>query len=105
MILSTHIVDDVKELCPNMAVIDKGKLLYSGSPENALNALDGKIWSRFIQKSEMENYTANYKVISTRMVGGKPLIHVFSESNPGDGFSSSDVDLEDVFFSKIEGLN
>ena len=105
VILSTHIVDDVKELCPNMAVIDKGKLLYNGSPENALLALDGKIWSRFIQKSEMDDYTNNYKVISTRMVSGRPLIHVFSESNPGDGFASADVDLEDVFFSKIHGLN
>jgi len=105
VILSTHIVDDVKELCPNMAVIDKGRLLYNGSPENALSSLNGKIWSRFIQKSEMENFTTNYKVISTRMVSGRPLIHVFSETDPGDGFSSSDVDLEDVFFSKIEGLN
>ena len=105
VILSTHIVDDVKELCPNMAVIDKGKLLYSGSPENALTSLHGKIWSRTIQKSDMENFMTNYKVISSRMVSGKPLIHVFSEGNPGDGFSPSDVDLEDVFFSKIEGLN
>lgn len=105
VILSTHIVEDVKELCPNMAVIDKGKLLYSGSPENALSALNGKIWSRFIQKSEVENFTNNYRVISTRMVSGRPLIHVFSESDPGNGFSASDVDLEDVFFSKIAGLN
>jgi len=105
VILSTHIVDDVKELCQKMAVIDKGKLLYSGSPEDALRSLDGRIWSRFIQKAEMESYSANFNVISTRMVSGRPLIHVYSESNPGDGFASANVDLEDVFFSKIHGLN
>jgi ABC-type multidrug transport system ATPase subunit len=105
VILSTHIVEDVKELCPSMAVIDKGRLLYSGSPENALSALNGKIWSRFIQKSEVEAFAKNYRVISTRMVSGRPFIHVYSEGNPGDGFSAADVDLEDVFFSKIAGLN
>jgi ABC-type multidrug transport system ATPase subunit len=105
VILSTHIVEDVKELCPSMAVIDKGRLLYSGSPEKALSALNGKIWSRFIQKSEVEAFAKNYRVISTRMVSGRPLIHVYSEGDPGDGFSAADVDLEDVFFSKIAGLN
>jgi ABC-type multidrug transport system ATPase subunit len=105
VILSTHIVEDVKELCPSMAVIDKGRLLYSGSPENALSALNGKIWSRFIQKSEVEAFAKNYRVISTRMVSGRPFIHVYSEGDPGDGFSAADVDLEDVFFSKIAGLN
>ncbi|HYV93267.1 MAG TPA: ABC transporter ATP-binding protein [Chitinophagales bacterium] len=105
VILSTHIVDDVKELCSNMAIIDKGNLLYAGSPNDALNSLEGKIWAKQISKPEVNEYVERFKVISTRMVGGKPLIHVFSESNPGDGFSSITVDLEDVFFSKIAGLN
>ncbi len=105
VILSTHIVDDVKELCSNMAIIDKGQLLYAGAPADALHALSGKIWTRQILKQDLEDYTSRFKVISTRMVGGRPLVHVFNESDPGDGFSSSAVDLEDVFFSKIAGLN
>lgn len=105
VILSTHIVDDVKELCSNMAIIDKGNLLYAGSPNDALNSLDGKIWTKQIEKHEMSDYAQRFKVISTRMVSGKPLVHVFDESNPGDGFSAAVVDLEDVFFSKIAGLN
>ena len=105
VILSTHIVDDVKELCSNMAIIDKGNLLYAGSPNDALNSLAGKIWTKQIEKQEIGEFGGRFRVISTRMVGGKPLIHVYNETNPGDGFSSSPVDLEDVFFSKIAGLN
>ena len=105
VILSTHIVDDVKELCSNMAIIDKGNLLYAGSPNDALNSLAGKIWTKQIEKQEMNDYAQRFKVISTRMVSGKPLVHVFDESNPGVGFSTAAVDLEDVFFSKIAGLN
>jgi len=105
VILSTHIVDDVKELCSNMAIIDKGTLLYAGSPELALQALTGKIWTKYISKAEIPHYSENFKVISTRMVGGQPLIHVYNELHPGDGFSSIEADLEDVFFSRIAGLN
>jgi ABC-type multidrug transport system ATPase subunit len=105
VILSTHIVDDVKELCSNMAIIDKGRVLFAGAPNDALNHLHGKIWSKQISKQELDEAVNRYRVISTRMVGGRPLIHVFSDVDPGDGFSSSIADLEDVFFSKIIGLN
>lgn len=104
VILSTHIVDDVKELCSNMAIIDKGTLLYSGSPNEALNSLSGKIWTKYIPKPEIQQFMERYQVISTRMVGGRPLIHVYSESDPGDGFEPAETDLEDVFFSRIAGL-
>lgn len=104
VILSTHIVDDVKELCSNMAIIDKGTLLYSGSPFDALQSLSNKIWTRYITKPEIESFMNRYRVISTRMVGGRPLIHVYHEEEPGDGFSPAEADLEDVFFSRIAGL-
>lgn len=105
VILSTHIVDDVKELCYNMAIIDKGTLLYSGSPNEALNSLSGKIWTKYIPKPEIQQFMERYHVISTRMVGGRPLIHAYSESDPGDGFEPAEADLEDVFFSRIAGLH
>lgn len=105
VILSTHIVDDVKELCSNMAIIDKGSLLFSGSPNEALQSLSNKIWTRYIEKAAIQDFTQQYHVISTRMVSGKPLIHVYSNENPGDGFSPVDADLEDVFFSRIARLN
>lgn len=105
VILSTHIVDDVKELCSNMAIIDKGTLLYAGSPNEALESLSNKIWTRYIDKSAVQEFMDRYKVISTRMVGGRPLIHVYHTDNPGEGFSAASADLEDVFFSRIAGLN
>ena len=101
VILSTHIVQDVRELCPQMAIIDKGKLLFSGSPESALQTLNGKIWEKSVSKDEMENYQKEFQLISGKLVSGKPLIHVYSEINPGDGFKMTDADLEDVFFKTI----
>jgi ABC-type multidrug transport system ATPase subunit len=105
VILSTHIVEDVKELCPNMAIIDKGELLYAGSPESALKSLEGKVWAKSTTKQELVELTDSMSVISTRMVAGKPLIHVFNDDNPGEGFASSKPDLEDVFFTHIKRLN
>ncbi len=101
VILSTHIVQDVRELCPNMAIIDKGKLLFSGKPDDALETLKGKIWEKSIIKEEMDNYQKNYQLISGKLVSGKPLIHIFSETDPGDGFKLAQADLEDVFFKTI----
>lgn len=101
VILSTHIVEDVKELCSNMAIINLGRVLYAGSPDAALHALEGKVWEKAINKSEIEDYQQRYQVISSKLVGGRPIIHVLSDSNPGDGFSATEADLEDVFFSKI----
>lgn len=105
VILSTHIVDDVKELCSNMAIIDKGTLLYAGAPHDALQSLHNKIWTKYISKAEVQECMSRYQVISTRMVSGKPLIHVYNSSDPGEGFSPAEADLEDVFFSRIAGLN
>ena len=101
VILSTHIVQDVKELCTQMAIIHQGQLLYAGPPDAAESQLAGRVWRKSISKQELENYHQRYQVISSKLVAGRPLIHVLSESNPHDGFLSVEPDLEDVFFSKI----
>ncbi|MEY4904082.1 MAG: hypothetical protein RLZZ292_1897 [Bacteroidota bacterium] len=103
VILSTHIVQDVKELCVNMAIIDKGKVQYAGRTEDSLDLLKDKIWEKSILKSEMEQYRSQYSIISSKLVAGRPLIHVFGDSAP-EGFTSVEPDLEDVFFSKISNL-
>ena len=104
VILSTHIVQDVMELCTNMAIIHKGRVLYAGAPTAAVDALQGKIWAKSISKTDLPDYAAKYKLISNKLVAGKPLIHVYSNEAP-DGFQVANADLEDVFFSKIEGSN
>ena len=105
VILSTHIVQDVKELCTNMAIINKGELLYNGVPDDALDSISGRVWEKSISKPELDAYNQQYQVISTKLVGGKPLIHIFADEQPEDGFIPAEASLEDVFFSKIFGLN
>ena len=105
VILSTHIVEDVLELCSKMAIIHKGRVLYEGGPEAAVESLQGKIYSRKIAKAELKDFETQYKVISNKMIAGRPLIHVYSES-PLDGeFSAAHPTLEDVFFAKIGELS
>ncbi len=101
VILSTHIVEDVKELCERMAIINQGKLLFTGAPTDAIHDLTGKIWEKRVEKSQMEDYYNNYRVISATLMAGKPMIHIYSETNPGEGFQAVEADLEDVFFSYV----
>jgi ABC-2 type transport system ATP-binding protein len=103
VILSTHIVEDVMELCTRMAIINKGKVRYEGAPDAAVAELEGKIWQRSILKSEEELYNAKFKVISNKLVAGRPRIHVLSDELPEDGFLPAQAGLEDVFFWKIDG--
>ncbi|MEO1261534.1 MAG: ABC transporter ATP-binding protein [Bacteroidota bacterium] len=103
VILSTHIVEDVRELCSKMAIIHQGKVQYEGRPSEAMSELNGKVWEKSIAKSDMEAYHENYQVISAKLVEGKPIIHILNDANPGNGFASTSPDLEDVFFSKIMG--
>lgn len=104
VILSTHIVQDVKELCTNMAIINHGEVLFSGTPDDAESTLAGKIYAKSIAKSELADHQSRYQVISTKLVAGRPLIHAFSV-DPLDGdFQPVDPDLEDVFFSKIHSV-
>jgi ABC-2 type transport system ATP-binding protein len=104
VILSTHIVQDVMELCTNMAIIHEGRVLFAGVPEDAVDELAGKIWKKSIQKPEMKEYEERYRLISSKLIAGRPLIHVYSAEPPGDGFQPVPADLEDVFFSRIGGL-
>jgi ABC-type multidrug transport system ATPase subunit len=101
VILSTHIVQDVKELCTNMAIINQGKVVYSGPPLKAEEELRGQVWQKSISRQELEDHRKQYRVISTKLVAGRPLIHVLSNSMPGTGFSQVEPDLEDVFFSRV----
>lgn len=101
IILSTHIVADVTELCSNMAIMNLGEMVYQGTPQDVIKELNGKVWEKAIERSEIDEYRNNHTVISDKMVAGKPLIHVLSDSNPGAGFNSVSPNLEDVFFTKI----
>lgn len=101
VILSTHIVEDVMDLCTKMAIIHEGRVLYEGEPQTAISELSGRIWQRSIEKTELAHYEETFHVVSSKLVGGRPLLHVFGEQRPGDGFLPSQADLEDVFFTKI----
>lgn len=103
VILSTHIVQDVRELCTQMAIMDKGKLLFSGNTDDALAEIKNKVWERKVDKNDLEKFQKEYKIISNKLVGGKPLIHAFSENNL-DGFEKAEETLEDVFFAKLNEL-
>ena len=105
VILSTHIVEDVKELCTNMAIINQGQVLLNGNPLKLIENLEGRIYQKTITKPELESYKNNYHVISERLFLGKPIIHILSETNPGNGFSLIPANLEDVYFSQIFGNN
>jgi ABC-2 type transport system ATP-binding protein len=102
VILSTHIVDDVRELCPRMAIIASGELLLEGSPTEALTALEGKIWSKVVSSDdELRALETQLHIISSHLVGGQHEIRVHSDSNPGEGFRPVDSDLEDVYFLNL----
>lgn len=101
VILSTHIVQDVQELCSKMAIINKGKLLFAGAPSDALNSINDKVWERTIEKAELEKYSSTHQVISNKLVAGRPVIHVLSDQSPEDGFARTAPTLEDVFFTHI----
>jgi ABC-type multidrug transport system ATPase subunit len=104
VILSTHIVQDVMELCSNMAIIHQGRVLFSGAPDHALVGLEGKIWRKSIERDAVKDYTSRFPVISTKLAAGRPQIHVFADAIPEDGFVPVAPDLEDVFFASIAGL-
>ncbi len=99
VILSTHIVDDVRQLCPRMAIIASGELLLEGVPAEALAAINGKIWSKIVATGdEVRALEAQLHVISTHLVGGQHEVRVYAETAPGSGFSAVESDLEDVYF-------
>jgi ABC-2 type transport system ATP-binding protein len=102
VILSTHIVDDVRELCPRMAIIANGTVLLEGSPTETLDALHGKIWSKVASSDdELKALETNLQVISTHLIAGQHEVRVFADSDPGEGFKPSESDLEDVYFLSL----
>jgi ABC-type multidrug transport system ATPase subunit len=102
VILSTHIVDDVRELCPRMAIIAAGEVLLEGSPNEALQALDGQIWSRVVPSDEeLRSLESELQIISTHLVGGQHEIRVFAPSCPGPAFRAVASGLEDVYFLNL----
>jgi ABC-2 type transport system ATP-binding protein len=101
VILSTHIVEDVTDLCPRMAIIAQGQVLLSGQPADALRALDGRVWRRTIPTGAVEDYKARMTVLSTRLAGGKTIIHALADASPEAGFEAVAPDLEDVYFGQL----
>src|SRR5690348_4494964 len=103
VILSTHIVEDVSELCSRMAIIDKGEILIEAEPAVAIAALRGRVWTRVIAKTELPALEQREKVICTKLLGGRTLVHVYAESSPGPEFERGEPDLKDVYFSVMAG--
>ena len=101
VILSTHIVEDVTDLCPRMAVLAGGKIQLEGAPADLMHSLEGKVWRRTIDKTELADFQKRYRVISTRLLGGRTVVHVLSEEHPGDGFERAPGGLEDVYLATV----
>lgn len=105
VILSTHIVEDVTDLCPQMAVIVKGQVLVQGEPQAAIDILRDKVWRRTVSAEALPGYQERLNVLRTRLVGGKPQIHVYADSQPDDGFIAVEPNLEDVYFLHVRAAN
>lgn len=101
VILSTHIVEDVSDLCSNMAIINRGELELAGKPSQLIDNLNGKIWEKQIEKSSIQDYKTKHNVISSRLFAGKTLVRVLADEIPDSEFASVSPNLEDVYFSTI----
>lgn len=103
VILSTHIVEDVSELCTRMAIIDRGQILQEAEPLKAVEGLQGRIWRRIVEKDALPQLESEHKVISTKLLSGRTVVHIYSEELPGGDFKPVEPDLEDVYFSTMAG--
>lgn len=101
VILSTHIVDDVADLCPNMAILAGGQIISKGTPAELMASLEGSIWKKVINKADLDEHKANHNVISSHLSVGQTVIYVNAPDSPGEGFETSKPTLEDVYFSAI----
>lgn len=102
VILSTHIVDDVKDLCANMAIMNQGKIIIKGIPSELTEKLDGKVWHKVIEKQDLKSYQSAFNVISTRLFSGKTKLHVLADEKPEAGFEPMHPGLEDVYFNTLQ---
>ena len=105
VILSTHIVDDVRELCTQMAIMNFGQIVFSGAPDDGIKSLKGRVFEKQISKSELEMYKENHTVISNKLIAGKPVIHILNNKIPDKSFKKIEPSLEDVFFTNIQKNN
>ncbi|MEI9904104.1 MAG: ABC transporter ATP-binding protein [Asticcacaulis sp.] len=103
VILSTHIVEDVADLCPRMAILAAGQIQLEGAPGELVAALRGRVWKKTIERDELEAYKAKYTLISQRLFAGRTVIHVAADGDPGDGFENVPGSLEDLYFMTIHG--
>lgn len=101
VILSTHIVEDVSDLCPRMAVLASGRIQLEGAPLELIASTRGRIWRKTIDPRELESYRVRYEILSTRLFGGRTILHILSDHDPGDGFILAETGLEDVYFSTL----
>jgi ABC-2 type transport system ATP-binding protein len=101
VILSTHIVEDVRELCRSMAIIDRGKLLLQGEPAKLLDQARGRIWRKPVTRETLPDYRDRFTVISVRLMGGEPVVNVYADQQPADGFEVVEPALEDVYFHRV----
>lgn len=101
VILSTHIVEDVADLCPRMAVLAAGRIQLDGAPQDLIARTRGTVWAKTIGRDELDAARAAHEVISTRLFAGRTIVHVLSDDDPGDGFRPADGGLEDVYFSTL----
>jgi ABC-2 type transport system ATP-binding protein len=103
VILSTHIVEDVSELCTRMAIINRGRILLEAEPQQAMAGIRGRIWRRVVARDELPAVQRGHRVISTTLLGGRTVVHVYDEALPGPGFEATEPDLTDVYFSTMAG--
>ena len=101
VILSTHIVEDVSDLCTRMAVMVDGRVQLEGAPLDLIHAARGQVWSKTIERSALPHHQERYRIISTRLFAGRTILHVLADNDPGDGFAPANADLEDVYFSTL----
>ena len=101
VILSTHIVEDVLDLCPQMAIMAEGKVILRGRPTQLIDEIKGRLWFKTVSKADLADYNRDFEVISTRLFAGDTQIHVLSNINPKDGFTPLNPELEDVYFTSL----
>ena len=101
VILSTHIVEDVSDLCPRMAIINQGQVVLSGSPQELTRSLQGRVWRRSIETRQLGRYQADLTVIANRLRAGQTVVHVLSDSAPEAGFEPIEGSLEDLYFATL----
>ncbi|MER2999255.1 ABC transporter ATP-binding protein [Pontibacter populi] len=104
VLLSTHIVEDVSELCTRMAIINRGEILLEAEPIKAVEGLQGRIWRKIVDKNMLSLVEYEYNIISTKLLSGRTVVHIYSEEDPGNGFDPVAPDLEDVYFTTMAGL-